>query len=110
MLFSLRAFIRPWVKNGAVHGAAFPAHVEQVPVPTLSPGDIAVMDNLSAHNSVAVRAAIKSFFGKTAARTVDELRHAIAQATETFTPTENQSIFAAQVTVPMIGKYRSPSR
>lgn len=74
-------------------------------MPTLSPGDIAVMDNLSAHNSVAVRAAIKSLLGKTAARTVDELRHAIAQATETFNPTEDKSNFAAQAMVPMVGKY-----
>ena len=36
----------PMVLDGAMHGAAFLAYVEQVLVPTLKPGEIVVMDNL----------------------------------------------------------------
>jgi len=32
-----------------MNGAAFLAYVEQVLVPTLSPGDIVIMDNLVCH-------------------------------------------------------------
>ncbi len=49
----------PMVLDGAMHGAAFLAYVEQVLVPTLTPGDIVVMDNLPAHKPVAVRHAIE---------------------------------------------------
>ena len=48
----------PMVLDGAMHGAAFLAYVEQALVPTLKPGDIVVMDNLAAHRSAAVREAI----------------------------------------------------
>ena len=47
----------PMVLDGALHGAAFLAYVEQVLVPTLKPGDIVVMDNLPAHKPIAVRTA-----------------------------------------------------
>jgi transposase len=80
------------------------------------------MDNLPAHKPTAVRKAIeaagaelrflppyspdfnpiemafskfKAFLKKTAARTKDDLWDAIAQAIETFTPTECQNYFAA---------------
>ena len=49
----------PMVLDGAMHGAAFLAYVEQVLVPTLKSGDIVVMDNLPAHRSAAVRDAIR---------------------------------------------------
>ncbi len=49
----------PMVLDGAMHGAAFLAYVEQVLAPPLSPGDIVVMDNLPAHKPVAVRQAIE---------------------------------------------------
>ena len=48
----------PMVLDGAMHGAAFLAYVEQALVRTLEPGDIVVMDNLPAHRSAAVREAI----------------------------------------------------
>jgi len=48
------------VLDGAMHGAAFLAYVEQVLAPTLSPGDIVIMDNLPAHKPVAVREAIEA--------------------------------------------------
>lgn len=50
----------PMVLDGPMNGPAFLAWVEQVLVATLSPGDIVVMDNLPAHKPAAVRAAIES--------------------------------------------------
>src|SRR3546814_7151641 len=49
----------PMVLDGAMHGRAFLAYVEQVLVPTLRPGDIVVIDNLPAHKPAAVRQAIE---------------------------------------------------
>jgi transposase len=49
----------PMVLDGAMNGIAFRAYVEQVLVPTLSPGDIVVMDNLPAHKAEGVRSAIE---------------------------------------------------
>ena len=112
----------PMILDGAMHGVAFLAYVEQVLVPTLSPGDIVIMDNLPAHKSTAVRQAIeavgaelrflppyspdfnpiemafsklKAFLNKTAARTVDELWKAIALGIELFNPIECKNFFAA---------------
>jgi len=51
--------IAPAVFDGAINGDLFLAYVEQVLVPTLTPGDIVVMDNLSAHKKPAVERAIK---------------------------------------------------
>ena len=109
----------PMILDG---GAAFLAYVEQVLAPTLSPGDIVVMDNLPAHKPIAVRQAIehagaelrflppyspdfnpiemafskfKAFLKKTAARTLDGLWNAIAEAIDLFTPTEYENYFAA---------------
>ena len=39
-------------------GDSFLAHVEQILVPTLQPGDIVIADNLAAHKVDGVRAAI----------------------------------------------------
>ena len=102
--------------------AAVLAYVEQVLVPTLTAGDIVIMDNLPAHKPVAVRQAIeaagaelrflppyspdfnpiemafsklKAFLKKTAARTVDDLWDAIAIGIDIFTPAECQNYFAA---------------
>ena len=118
----LEGMTAPMVLDGAMHGAAFLAYVEQVLVPTLISGDIVIMDNLPAHKSAAVRHSIqaagaelrflppynpdfnpiemafsklKAFLKKTAARTVDDLWDAIAIGINTFTPTECQNYFAA---------------
>lgn len=50
----------PCVIDGPINGVSFLAYVEQFLVPTLSPGDIVVLDNLGSHKSRAVRDAIKS--------------------------------------------------
>ena len=47
------------VLDGAMNGVAFRAYVEQVLVPTLTPGDIVVMDNLPAHKADGIRQAIE---------------------------------------------------
>lgn len=50
----------PMVLDGAMNGVAFRAYVEQVLVPTLTPGDIVVMDNLPAHKADGIRQAIET--------------------------------------------------
>lgn len=118
----LEGMTAPMILDGPMHGAAFIAYVEQVLVPTLKPRDIVVMDNLPAHRPTAVREAIetagaelrflppyspdfnpiemafaklKAFLKKIAARTVDALWSAIAEAIEGFTPSECENYFAA---------------
>jgi transposase len=105
----------PLVLDGARHGAAFKAYVEQMLAPSLSPGDIVVMDNLSSHKVDGVRQAIKAagafvlylpayspdlnpieqafaklkaLLRKAAARTVEDLWQAIADSLDQFTPDE----------------------
>jgi transposase len=48
----------PMVLDGPMTGRAFLAYVHQVLAPTLEQGDIVVMDNLPAHKTQEVRAAI----------------------------------------------------
>ncbi len=50
----------PMVLDGPMNGPAFLAYVEQVLVPTLRPGDIVVMDNLSSHKGTAIRQALRA--------------------------------------------------
>lgn len=56
----LSGMTAPMVLDGAMNGIIFRAYVEQVLVPTLTPGDIIVMDNLPAHKADGVRQAIES--------------------------------------------------
>jgi transposase len=48
----------PWVLQGAVDGLAFEIYVRDVLGPTLQPGEIVVMDNLSVHKVSAIEGAI----------------------------------------------------
>jgi transposase len=48
-----------FVCDGAMNGAVFRADVEQVPAPTLMPGDVVIRDNLPAHKAAGVRDAIE---------------------------------------------------
>ena len=61
-LGALRAtgFVAPLTVDGSINGPLFRAWVEQHLVPTLRPGDIVVMDNLSSHKVVGVREAIEA--------------------------------------------------
>ena len=112
----------PMVLDGAMDSAAFLAYVEQVLAPTLGPGDIVVMDNLPAHKPEPIRNAIeqigaelrylppyspdlnpiemafsklKALLKKDAARTVEGLWRAIAQALPLFTAQECNNYLAA---------------
>lgn len=50
----------PLVIDGAVNGEIFLAYVRQQLAPTLRPGDIVIMDNLSSHKKAGVRKAIEA--------------------------------------------------
>lgn len=56
----LTGMTAPLVYDGAMNGNVFLAYVEQILVPSLSKGDIVVMDNLSAHKGAGVRDAIEA--------------------------------------------------
>ena len=112
----------PMLLNGAMTGRAFKAYVEQVLAPSLKPGDIVIMDNLSCHKVEGVREAIraagaklfylpayspdlnpiekafaklKTLLRKAAVRTVDELWLLIADLLEQFSPEECSNYFKA---------------
>ena len=116
------ALTAPMTLDGTMNAAAFRAYVEQVLAPTLNPGDIVVMDNLPAHKGAAVRnlieaggatllllppyspdfnpienayAKFKSSLRKAAARTVETLEDAIADALQAFPPNECANYFRA---------------
>ena len=98
------------VLDGPMTGDAFLAYVEQMLAPTLKPGDIVVMDNLPAHkpqpsaprsrqgrqpfllppyspdfNPIEIAfAKLKALLRKAAARTIQTLETAIADAFHTF--------------------------
>ena len=46
--------VAPMVLDGPINGVWFQAYVDQVLVPTLSPGDVVIMDNLGSHKGQAV--------------------------------------------------------
>ncbi len=50
----------PCVIDGPINGELFSAYVEQVLVPTLSPGDIVVLDNLGSHKGRRARQAVRA--------------------------------------------------
>jgi transposase len=49
----------PFVLDGPINGKSFIAYIRQMLVPTLSPGDIVIMDNLGSHKGPAVRKATR---------------------------------------------------
>jgi transposase len=116
----LNGFTAPLVLDGPMTGDVFLAYVEQMLVPTLSPGDTVIMDNLPAHKILGVRTAIeaagaailylppyspdfnpieqafaklKALLRKAAARTIDDLWSIIAHAIDLFTPDECANFF-----------------
>lgn len=50
----------PCLFDGAINGARFRAYLEQMLAPTLSPGDIVILDNLSSHKIAGIREAIEA--------------------------------------------------
>ena len=105
----------PWFIEGPIDGDSFRLYVSEVLLPTLRPGDIVILDNLGSHRSKAVRqlirsvgarilflpkyspdlnpieqvfAKLKHLLRKAAARTVDGVCTAVADALDAFTPQE----------------------
>lgn len=118
----LSGMTAPMLLDGPMDGPAFLAWVDKMLVPTLKAGDIVVMDNLPAHKPEAVRAAIeaagaslrylppyspdlnpiemafskfKALLKKAAARTIEALWAAIAQALPMLTANDCRNFFAA---------------
>jgi transposase len=112
----------PMALDGSLNGRTFLDYVKRILVPTLAPGDIVIMDNLSSHKSDEVREAIetegarqlflppyspdfnpiekafsklKALLRKAAERTVTGLRNTLAGLVHTFTPQECANYFAA---------------
>jgi transposase len=46
----------PWVIDGPINGETFLLYIEKILAPTLSPGDVVVLDNLGSHKGNAARA------------------------------------------------------
>jgi transposase len=110
----------PCVFDGPINGETFLAYVEQRLAPTLSPGDIVIMDNLGSHKVAGVQEAIeaagatqrflpayspdldlieqvfaklKNTLRKMAHRTVDALWEGIGIALDDFPPNECLNYF-----------------
>ena len=107
--------VAPFVIEGAMNGETFRAYIEQCLAPTLTPGDIVVLDNVSTHKVNGVAEAIeavgatlrylpqyspdlnpieqafsklKALLCKAAERTVPSLRRRVGKILASFTPTE----------------------
>jgi len=52
------------VRDGPINGLSFLAYVEQILVPTLTAGDVVIMDNLGSHKRQAIRRAIRAVGAK----------------------------------------------
>ena len=118
----LDGVVAPLVLDGPINATAFEAYVEQFLAPTLQPGDIVVMDNLSSHKGPKVRALIeavgakllylppyspdfnpieklfsklKALLRQAAERTVDGLWRVIGDCLDRFTPRECANYFEA---------------
>jgi len=52
--------VAPLVVDGAMNGATFLAYIEQCLAPALEPGDIVIMDNLTAHKVAGIEEAIEA--------------------------------------------------
>lgn len=50
----------PLVLDGPINGVSFRAYIEQFLAPTLSPGDVVIMDNLGSHKGQAIRQSIRA--------------------------------------------------
>jgi transposase len=116
------ALTAPFVIDAPMNRRIFETYVETQLAPTLQPGDIVIMDNLSAHKSPAAEKAIlakgawilflppyspdlnpiemafaklKAVLRARAVRTIDALWKTIGEICDLFTPKECQNYFAA---------------
>ena len=112
----------PWVTDGTMNRVTFDIYLETQLAPTLSKGDVVVLDNLSSHKSpraaeiLSERGAwflflppyspdlnpiemafskLKSLIRKAAARTYDDLWHAVGKVCDLFTDEECYNFFKA---------------
>jgi transposase len=110
----------PYVLDGAMNGPVFRAYVEQMLAPTLQPGDIVILDNLSSHKVAGVREAVegqdarllylppyspdlnpieqafakmKALLRKASERTRDALWSAVSRVLDLYTPQECRNLF-----------------
>lgn len=118
----LSGFAATMLLDGPMNADGFRAYIDQVLVPSLTPGDVVVMDNLPAHKVIGVREAIeavgarllylppyspdfnpiemafskiKALLRKAAKRTVEGLWDAVAEAIKCFPRQECVNFFAA---------------
>lgn len=114
--------VAPMVMDGPINGDWFETYVEQLLIPTLTPGDVVIMDNLSSHKRRSVREKIeaagarllflppyspdfnpiemafsklKALLRKAGERTIDTLWNAIGKLVGMFEPGECANYFAA---------------
>lgn len=119
-VLGLNGLQAPWVLEGAINGEIFKLYLDQVLGPTLRPGDILIMDNLSSHkvegvdDLVAARGArleylspyspdynpiercwskIKTYLRRAKARSYDALVQAIKDALATITESDAREWF-----------------
>jgi transposase len=112
----------PWVIDGAMNGEMFDLYVETQLVPTLRPGNVVILDNLSSHKSPGAAKAmrdigawflflppyspdlnpiemafskLKALIRKAAARTYHELWQAVGHVCDLFTDEECYNFFKA---------------
>lgn len=112
----------PWIIDGAINQRRFEIYVETQLVPTLKPGDVVILDNLSSHKSVKAEeylksvgawflflpqyspdlnpiemafAKLKTLIRKAAARTYDDLWRATGDVCDLFTEQECLNFFNA---------------
>jgi transposase len=117
-----RQLTAPLVADGPMDGEMFLAYVRQLLCPTLRPGDIVILDNLSSHKVAGVKQAIaaagatllylppysldvnpieklfaklKALLRKAAERSVDALWNEIGEVLNTLTSTECANHFAS---------------
>ena len=56
----LTGMVAPMVLDGPINGDWFEAYLDQVLAPTLKPGDLVIMDNLSSHKRLSVKLLIEA--------------------------------------------------
>lgn len=117
----------PWVIPGAINAELFATYIETQLAPSLSSGDVVILDNLSSHKTPRAARALrevgawflflppyspdlnpiemafsklKALIRKAAARTYDDLWRAAGQVCDLFSPTECANYLAAAGYVP----------
>jgi transposase len=116
----VQAITAPFLVEGAVDGDVFAAYLEHALGPELGAGDVVILDNLSTHKMARVReliaqrgaqvrylppyspdlnpiemafAKLKAHLRQAAARTLEDLRQALADGLKNFHPDHCQSFF-----------------